>query len=152
MTFTREYQAVVEAFTSLVKNPVVTERTEGDRAVVEVEGDFETLVIQDMEIWGGHIKFEIRDNRIADQNDRESRAYLSEQMPGFGAVMFAPTIALVYRRIQVETRTQTITEKRVAGTVLERKESEWESVTADEWEEITREWGQKVPPSQRADQ
>lgn len=146
MTFTKDYQAVVEALTSMLENPVVTERSEGGQTVIDVEGDFTTFVLQDMDTWGGHLKFEIRDNRIAGEDDREARAMLSEQMPGWGAVMFAPTVALVYRRVQVETRTKTVTERVVAGQVTDRQESEWEKTTGYEWEEITREWGQKVPP------
>lgn len=146
ITFTKGYQEVVEAFTSMVKNPVVTERIEGEQTIVDVEGDYTTFVLADMDLWGGHLKFEIRDNRIISEGDREARTLFSEQMPGSGAVMFAPTIALVYRRREVTTRTRTVTEKVVASQVIERQESEWEITTAYEWEEITREWGQKVPP------
>ena len=145
ITFTKDYRAVVEDVASMLKNPVITERTEGNHAVVDVEGDFETFVISDMDMWGGHFKFEICDNHILDEDDRQSRALLSEYQPGMGAVLFAPTIALVYRRRLIETRTQTVTEKYRDDQIISRNKSEWEIHRADEWEEITQEWGQKVP-------
>lgn len=149
LTFTKDYQEVAEALAGMVTNPVITERKdEHECTIVEVEGDFEQFVLQDMETWAAHLKFEIRDNRILGESDRQARALLAESLPGFGGTLFARSVAWVYRRIQVETRVQTITEKCVDGRVIERKESDWEAVTTYEWEDITLAWSEKMlPPS-----
>jgi hypothetical protein len=67
-----------------VKDAIITEREESGRPVTDIEGDFEHFVLEDMDMWGGHFKFEIKNNRIDGSDDRESRAIISEGMPGFG--------------------------------------------------------------------
>lgn len=146
LTFTKDHEAVVEAFKGMVKDPTIVISQEEGLTITNIEGEFSTFVLEDMDTWGGYLRFEIRDNRIASEDDREARAVLSEHMPGFGAVLFSPTVALVYRRVEVATRTKTITEKVKDGKVSEHNESEWISTTGYEWENITREFGQKVPP------
>ena len=145
MRFTKDYQEVALAFESMVKDAVITNREEDGRTVIEIEGDFEHFVLEDMETWGGHFKFEIKDNRIRDAGDREARAIVSEGMPGFGEVLFSPTIAFVYRRIGYKIWTSTVVERiDDDGTrvVLSREGNEGEQQY--EWQDITRDFGQKV--------
>jgi hypothetical protein len=146
LTFTKPHDMVVEAFKGMVKDPSITVTQDGDIATTYIEGEYSTFVLEDMDMWGGYLRFEIRDNRVMGEDDREARAILSEQMPGFGAVLFSPTIALVFRRVEVTTRTKTITEQMKDGKVSNHTESEWQESTEYEWENITREFGQKVPP------
>lgn len=146
LTFTKDHEAVVEAFKGMVKEPSVVVLQEEGVTITTIEGEFSTFILEDMDTWGGYFRFEIRDNRVTNEDDREARAILSSQMPGYGAVLFSPTIATVYKRVEVTTRTKTITEKVKDGRVSERSESEWVSTTEYEWENITREFGQKVPP------
>lgn len=142
LTFTRCYEEVVEAFKQMVENPIVTVQEDA----TTIEGEFSTFVLEDMDTWGGYLRFEIRNNSVSSDDDREARAILSEQMPGFGATLFSPTIALIHRRVEVTTRTKTLTEKVVDGKVTERQESEWMSTTEYEWQDVTREFGQKALP------
>lgn len=148
LTFTKDYQTVAEAFKDMLKNPVVTEREEEIGAgkpakVIEIEGDFEHFVLEDMDMWGGRLKVEIKDFRIQDEVDREMRSMLAQGMPGYGSVLFSPTIAFVFKRVTTTICTTTITEKIRDGQVIDRKE-EVQSEEIEEWEEITREFGQKV--------
>lgn len=144
LTFTKDHEAVVEAFKGMVKDPSVVVTQDEDVTTTYVEGEFSTFVLEDMDMWGGYFRFEIRDNRISGETDREARAMLSEQMPGFGQTLFSPTIALVFKRIEVVTRTKTITERTRNRQMASRHESEWQTETVYEWENITREFGQKV--------
>lgn len=146
LTFTKDHDTVVEAFKDMVKDPSITESEEQGARVTTIEGEYSTFVLEDMDMWSGYLRFEIKDNAVQSEGDREARALFSQAMPGYGAVLFSPTIAFVYRRVQVETRTKTITEKRKNGDVVETTESDWTSETTEEWEEITREFGQKVAP------
>jgi hypothetical protein len=144
LRFTKDYATVVEAFKTMVKDAIITEREESGRPVTDIEGDFEHFVLEDMDMWKTCLKIEIKNNRIDGSDDRESRAIISEAMPGFGEVMFSPTIAFVYKRVETITKTTTIVEKLVDGEVKERNEQTIESETVFEWEDITREFAKKV--------
>ena len=147
MRFTKDYQIVADAFIGMVKDAAVTHREEDGRAVIEIEGEFQHFVLEDMDTWGGHFKFEIKDNRIQDASDREARAILSEGMPGFGEVLFSPTIAFVYQRTQYWIVTSMTIERVDTGDVrvlISRTEEKSEPQV--EWKDITREFGQKIHP------
>lgn len=144
LRFPKEYTEVVEAFKALVKDAIVTEREEHGHAVVDIEGHFEQFVLEDMDMWGGYLKFEIQDNRVRDGDDTEARAIIVRGIPELGSSLFSPTIGHVYRRMAVVTRITTITEKILDEVVLSRDEQTVTSEPAYEWEEITREFAQKV--------
>ena len=149
LRFSKDYKTVAEAFKEMVKNPTVTEREEdfGDakRAVIEIEGDFEQFVLEDLDMWNIHLKFEIKDNHIEDAGDREARSILSESMPDYGAALFSPTIAFVYKSVTHKTVTSTIVERvgdDDSRVVMSRDTQETEDEI--EWVDITREFSQKV--------
>ncbi len=144
LRFTKDIETVADAFIPMVKEPIVTRREEQGRAVIDIEGDFSHFVMEDLDMWEAHIKITIKDNRIEDAGDREARALISQGMPGIGEIMFSPTVAWVYKRVEVVTRTRTVSEKLIDGKVTEHNESEWEAVSSSEWGDITREFSQKV--------
>lgn len=147
LTFTKSFDLVVDALAGMVKDPVITESEENGHRVTLVEGAFSHFVLEDMENWECYLRFEIKENDIQDESDRDARAFLSTAMPGFGAVLFSPVVAFVYRRVQIETRTKTVTERRKDGELVETKETDWTSEIGEEWEEITREFSRKVTPN-----
>jgi hypothetical protein len=64
-------------------------------------------------------------------------------------MLFVPTIAHVYKRVETVTRTKTITERLEDGVVVSTEESEQTSEPMYTWKEITREFGSKVRPNNR---
>lgn len=144
LRMTKDIETVADAFQTMIKEPVITEREEQGRKVIDIEGEFSHFVLEDMGMWEAYIKITIKDNRIEDASDREARALISQGMPGMGEVLFSPTVAWVYKRVEIVTRTKTVTEKLVEGEVTERKETEWEETPGVEWVDITKEFGRKV--------
>lgn len=148
LRFTEDYQMVAEAFKDMVKNAVVTEREEefgeAKRSVIEIEGDFEHFILEDMDLWSVYLKFEIKDNRIEDADDREARAILSEGMPDFGEVLFSPTITFVFKRVEYKLVTSTVIERVEDDSRVVLNRETQESEPQFEWVDITREFGQKV--------
>lgn len=144
LRFTKDIDEVAEAFKPMLKEPIITEREEQGRKVIDLEGEFEHFVMEDLEMWRASIKITMKDNRIEDEDDRDSRAILSQGQPGMGEVLFSPTLAWVYKQVKVITRTKTVTEKLVDGEVTEHKESEWIELPDLEWVDITKEFSRKV--------
>jgi len=148
LSFTKDYETVADAFAGMVKNAVITRRTDDDRNFIDVEGDFSHFVLDDLDMWEGHLKFEIQDNRLQGEDDREARIFLLSAEPRMAETLFSPTIAHVYRRTEYRTRTTTIVE-RLEGeraTMTEREVDKRVEMSDPqyEWVEITREFGQKV--------
>ncbi len=144
LEFTKGYQEVVEAFKTMIDNPTITEREEKGTVITDVEGDFSHLVLEEMGVWQAHIKVEIRDNQIKDDADREARSVFAVADPVFGRVLFSPTIAYVYKRVEAKVRTRTIIEQIEDGVVVESGETEQVTKPAFIWKDITREFGRKV--------
>jgi hypothetical protein len=150
LEFTKPHDDVVAAFKKMITNPIVTEREENGATVTDIEGNFSHFVMEDLETWQAYIKIEITDNRIKDDNDREARSILAAADPGgFGRMLFVPTIAHVYKRVETVTHTKTITERREDGVVVSTEESEETTQPEYTWKEITREFGSKVRPNNR---
>jgi hypothetical protein len=150
LEFTKPHDDVVAAFKKMITNPIVTQREENGATVTDIEGNFSHFVMEDLETWQAYIKVEITDNQIRDENDREARSILAAADPGgFGRMLFVPTIAHVYKRVETVTRTKTITERLEDGVVVSTEESEQTSEPMYTWKEITREFGSKVRPNNR---
>jgi len=144
LRFTKDYETVVDALTTMVTNAVVTEQEKNGHTVTDIEGDFEHFVLEDMDLWKEHIKIEIQDNHIEGDDDQESRAIIARAIPELADALFSPTIAYVYKRVESVTKTTTIVEKVVDGKVKERDEQTVIGEPVYEWEEITREFGKKL--------
>src|SRR5258708_3291831 len=87
----------------------------------------------------------IKDNRITSEDDREARSIISESIPGYGAVMFSPTIAFVYRRVTYKIITTTLVERFEGNEIPKVLSREaLESEPQYEWKDITKEFGRKV--------
>src|SRR5450755_202920 len=141
LRFTKDYETVADGLATFLKEPATTQREEVGKQVIEIEGNFEHFVLADMDMWRGHIKFEVKDNRIEGDDDRETRAILAEGIPGFGEVLFSPTVAFVHKRVETRTRTTTITEHLQDGEVVDKQEATSESDSVYGWVDITREIG-----------
>lgn len=141
LRFTTDHQMVAEAFKELLKNHTVTEHTEDGKAVIEIEGDYSQFVLEDMEVWENHIKIEIKDNRIECDTDKTARSIIAEGEPGLAEILFSPTIAFVYKRIETKTRTTTITETLEDGVEMSRYKETKESDPVYTWKDITRDFG-----------
>lgn len=145
LRFTKDYETVADALAGMVKNATVTKRTENERSVIDVEGDFEHFVLEDMDTWGGYLKFEVMDNALQGDNDREARSILASAEPAWSAVLFSPTTAKVYRRTSYTLRTTTVLERIENDQVVKQIEKQTEESDLQyEWVDITREFGQKV--------
>ncbi len=144
LRFTKDHETVVEAFKDMIQDAIITNRKENGHAVTEIEGDFEHFVLEDLDIWHVYLRIEIKDNHINGEDDREARAIISAGMPEMSGVMFSPTVAFVYKRVETVTKTTTIVEKLVDGEVKERDEQTVTSEPVHEWVDITREFAKKV--------
>jgi len=144
LRFTKDYETVADAMSGMVKEAKVTRREEHERVFIDVEGQFSHFVLEDMEVWEPYLKFEIQDNAIKDQEDRAARSILASAEPSLSSVLFSPTIAQVYRRVEHIIRTTTITERIEGGKSVKRDEQTSDSDPQYDWVEVTREFGQKV--------
>lgn len=149
LLFTKDYKAVADGLATMLTNVTTTHREEDGRDMIDLEGDFSHFILEDMEMWELHLKFEVKDNRVGDEDDREVRAILASGMPGFGSVLFSPTIAFVYRPVRTKTVTTTIVEQvreneRLETSVTEVSREVQGSEWVTEWEDITGEFGRKV--------
>lgn len=146
LRFTKDYETVADALTTMVKDAQVTRDTENERAIINIEGQFEHFVMEDLDMWGGYLKFKIIDNAIQDDTDREVRSILASAEPGMSEMMFSPTIAYVYKRVSYIIRTTTIVERIEDGSAkkLDEQCHTEESEPQYDWVDITREFGQKI--------
>ena len=144
LRFTKDYQTVADALVGMVKNAVMTEREEDGHPVIDIEGDFSHFVLEDMDLWETHLKFTIKDNKVEDADDREARAILAQGNPGFGDVLFSPTIAWVYQRIGYTLVTSTIVERVEDSKRTVISSNAQETDRQYEWKDITKEFSRKV--------
>ncbi len=134
--------------TRLVKNGVMTEKEEdilgtGDMTpCIEVIGDFEALDLNDMDVWGGHLKFSIRDMEAKDEEEIQARGWIAMQSPELATLFTAKAAMLVYKQVTIITRTTTIVEQMVDGIVQDRQQDVQER-ESEEWQDITREFGKR---------
>jgi hypothetical protein len=143
LTFTKDYETVADGLASMLENAAIAPPREyAGRALIEVEGDFgPVLVLEDMDAWEGHIKFEVQDNQAVSEEEMQAKGSLATALPELAHTLYSPTIAKVYRRIEVVTRITTITERLVDGITKNRDEIVETSEVQYEWEDVTLKFG-----------
>lgn len=134
--------------TKFVKDAKRTERVEHpvedmDQRVIDITGNFEVLDLEEMDMWGGNLRFELRDVSAQDEEQAAARGQIAMHAPELAVLMTSPTQMRVYRETLVKTTTKTTVEKWSNGRRISYRAGEPETVEATEWEEITADFARK---------
>lgn len=134
----KPYSEAADGLEKFVKNATREERTvdlggeDNTTQEIVIEGDFEKFVLHLMDMWGGHLRFVIRDTEAKDEEAIQARGTVAMYAPELAHMMTAKAQMRVYRRQTVTIETI----RRMGRRELSREEREEE-----EWTEITEEFG-----------
>ncbi len=131
----KSYQDAADGLMPFVKNATREERSvefASDLTVQEIviEGDFERFILSRMDMWGGHLRFVIRDTEATD-DDIAWRGEMAMHVPQLAHLMTAKAQMRIYRQQKVTIRTIKI----INGREVSR-----EDIEQEEWTEVTEEF------------
>ncbi len=95
---TKNYQEAAESLLRLVKNGTRHERQEGEAKIIEIIGDWHALDPDELDVWGGHLKFVLKDNEAKTANELVFREALAMNYPELTPLATSKTLLTIYRQ------------------------------------------------------
>lgn len=92
----RNYQEAAESMLRLLEHGTRHERQEGTTNSIEVIGEWQAFDPDELDMWGGRLKFVFRDNEPTSEQDRDTRQALAQQTPPLAAFLMSKTLLTVY--------------------------------------------------------
>lgn len=143
---TKPYREASDAFQKLLKNVERREIQEVEQHLtidaIELIGDFERFDLDDMDTWGGRMRFIFRDMEAKTEEEQATRGELAMQVPELAALFTAKTILLAYKEERVTVCTTIIVETIRGGRCVDRKE-DVQSEETTEWVDVSREFARR---------
>lgn len=99
---TKNFREAAEGLLRLLKNGTQQESQEGGKHIIAVIGDWQALDIDELDVWGGHLKFVLRDNEAKTSEELAERGAFALDFPELASLATSKTLLTVYREIQEE--------------------------------------------------
>lgn len=98
----KNYREAADALLRLLKNGIREEKEEGDATHIEVTGDWMALDADELDVWGGHLKFVLKNNEARSGEELAERGALAMEYPELAGLATSKTLLTVYREEGVE--------------------------------------------------
>lgn len=106
---TKTYRDAAESMLRLLKNGTQHERQEGEATIIEVIGEWQAFDPDELEMWGGLLKFVFKDNEATSEEDQEARRVLAQQAPRLAAFVTSKTLLTIFKREEGTERWRDVT-------------------------------------------
>lgn len=97
---TKNFREAAEGLLRLLKNETQQESQGGGKHIIEVIGDWQALDPDELDVWGGHLKYVLRDNEAKISEELAERGAFALDFPELAALASSKTLLTVYQEIQ----------------------------------------------------